>query len=850
MAVAHRLPTDIHPRAYAVQIDADPSWSSFAGVVTMQLEATVSVSVIEMHARDLELSDARLDGEAIDVELIPATETVRFRPSVPVAEGVHTLRVAFRGRPNPGMHGLYVAHDGVERALVSQCEATDARAIFPCFDEPSFKASIEWTVRTTPNVVALANGVLKSVEEDGDYKVWSFAPTPPVSSYLAALTVGPYDASDIRMSNGTPLQVWALSGKASQTAFASEFTERLFPWYEDYFGLPYEYGKYDQVAVPGFDAGAMENVGLVLFRQNLLLMDPGSASWNQEKLIAKVIAHELAHMWFGNLVTMAWWDDLWLNEAFAEWFAHRATDAIAPQYHVWNDFQLDKNRALTDDAMETTHPVWTQVETPSQAIEMFDVITYQKGCAVMRMLERFIGEQAFRAGIRTYMKAFAGRNARGDDLWAHLEAAGSVPVGRMMRSWIEQPGFPLVKLTLEDGATVALEQTRFYSDPKAPKSEQTWNVPVRLRFEDDSGVKVHRAVLTDASERCTLPATGAVRWVYGNADEVGFYRVHHAGSALERLPIDRLSASEQMGLLEDQWSLVRNATLTIDAFVPLVERFAASRDHNVLRTLSERLWTLDRLLTDGGDASAHDAFRRRLRASFRPHLDELGKRPSATETPDSTQRRAVVLHLLGVLAEDPAVIEEARTQAAKEREDARSVDANLAGTYLSIVARFGDASLHALWTDLYKARRASGAAPQDALRYLYTLTSFRPDALTSKTLSYIKDGTIAQEAVGGLLSQLLGSHHGHRLAWRFLKDQWADVRPRIGDMGISRVVEAVGRLPASLRGEVVDFFARTPPQGAERALARALAVMDQYEELRVRATPALLQAVVANAPTE
>lgn len=842
MATAYRLPTAIQPRRYAIEIDADPTWPTFRGVVRMSLEAIEASDYVEMHARDLELADARIDGTPARIEVDAATETVRFTAQERVEPGPLELSVSFAGRPNPGMHGLYLAQDGDEITLATQCEATDARAIFPCFDEPAFKASLEWTVTTTASAVALANGPLRSVDTEPDgRRVWRFAATEPVSSYLAAMTVGPYEAPPATSSNGTPLRVWALAGKQAQTGFAQSFTERLFPWYEEYFGLPYPFAKYDQVAVPGFDAGAMENVGLVLFRQNLLLMDPRSASWNQEKLIAKVIAHELAHMWFGNLVTMSWWDDLWLNEAFAEWFAHKAIHAVAPHYQVWNDFQLDKNRALADDAMPTTHAVWTPVETPAEALEMFDVITYQKGCAVMRMLEAFIGRIPFREGIRSYMKAFAGTNARGDDLWSHLEQASDRPVGQLMRSWVEQPGFPLLSLSMtEDG--VLLEQTRFFSEPGAAACEQLWNVPVTVKYEDDEGIKTHRLVLSQRGQRFEVPSVGAMKWAYGNADEVGFYRVHHVGG-IDRLPVARLRAPEQMGLLEDQWSLVRNDTIGIERFVPMIDAFAASSDHNVLRALADRLATIDRLLRDHADPDVMADFRARLRRGFGPHLTTLGFDPSPGEAQERMQRRAVVLHVLGSLAEDPAVIEQAGVYSERERSDARAVDPNLAGTYLTIAARYGDGALYDAWMATYRQRRRVGAAPQDALRYLYTLSSFRPSALTERTLAAIADGTIPQEAIGGILGQLLASHHGRLPAWRFLRETWSDVRPRVGDMGIFRVVEALGRLPGTERAAVVSFFEGMPPIGAERALARALAGMDQYEELRARTTARLVRAL-------
>jgi puromycin-sensitive aminopeptidase len=844
---AHRLPRAVWPLHYAIDIATDPGRADFAGEVAIQLELRDPVDAIELHAKRLTLSEARLEvGDRAltpQVVLLPEDEAVRLTLPETVPAGPATLTLRFSGAPNPGMHGLYVAQDGADRAVATQCEATDARAIFPCFDEPEFKARLQWTVRTSPDVVALANGPLDSVETVDGEKVWRFAPTEPVSSYLAALTVGRFEGTPETKAGEVPVRVWAIRGKGRQAGFAHGFTEVLIPWYERYFDVPYPYGKYDQVAVPGFDAGAMENVGLVLFRQNLLLMDPGSASWNQEKLIAKVIAHELAHMWFGNLVTMKWWDDLWLNEAFAEWFAHKATHAAAPAYLVWNDFQSDKNRALVDDALPTTHPIYAPVATPGEALEMFDVITYQKGCAVMRMLEHFLGEAPFRTGLRTYMKAFAGKNATGADLWRHLEEASGQPVGALMRSWVEQAGFPMVSVRLEQGV-LHLSQRRFFSSPHASAEDcaQTWNVPMVVRYEDDRGVQEHRLILDRAEATVTLPAQGPVRWCYANSDEIGFYRVRHEGEAAAALlarGADHLSAVEQMGLIEDHWALVRNGGLDVQAFLPVLERFAGSQDHNVMRAVSERLSTLDHLLEEAGEEEVRARLRAKVGALFGPHLEALGYAPREGESQNDRQRRALTIHTLANLGQVAAVISECEAWALEEQSDPRAVDPNLAGTFVGVAARYGDADRYATWARTYKARKEGGAAPQDSLRYLYSLAAFRPEALVAQTLGHLDDGLVPQEAVGSVLSQLLATLHGQQAAWDYLKARWEGLRGRVGDMGLPRVVEATGRLPGSLRADIVDFFRRNPPPGAERALARALENLDQREELKARLVPAL-----------
>jgi len=847
MSRAHRLPQAIWPTHYFIDIATDPERSDFTGQLKVLLDVRESVRCIEMHARRLDLSEVRVYvGETAlipQVELQPDVETVRFTVAEPLPLGIAELRLDFKGEPNPGMHGLYLAQDGADKAVATQCEATDARAIFPCFDEPEFKARLQWTVRTRGDVVALANGPLERTEEFNGEKAWFFSATEPVSSYLAALTVGHFEGTDETLAGDVPVRVWATEGKLSQAAFAHGFTEKLIPWYEQYFDVAYPYGKYDQVAVPGFDAGAMENVGLVLFRQNLLLMDPGSASWNQEKLIAKVIAHELAHMWFGNLVTMKWWDDLWLNEAFAEWFAHKATHVIAPSYLVWNDFQSDKNRALVDDALPTTHPIYTEVATPGEALEMFDVITYQKGCAVMHMLEHFLGEDEFKAGIQSYMKAFSASNATGADLWHHLEQASEQPVGTLMRSWIEQAGFPLVRLAVKEGS-LHLRQQRFYSSPDAPASDkdQTWSVPMVVRFEDDRGMHEHRFILDSACATIDLPAEGSVRWVYGNADEIGFYRVWHEAEAAQMLlrhGAERLSVVEQMGFIEDQWALVRNATQTVQEFLPTLEHFAHSPDHNVMRSVAERLGALVHLLERGDEPEALQAMRGRVAQLFGPALEKLGFEPRADESQNARQRRALCVHTMATLAEHAPTIQECEDWAAKERQDPRTVDPNLAGTFVGVAARFGDEERYAQFSKTYDDRKKGGSAPQDTLRYLYSLAGFRAEDQVRQTLAHLDDGLIPQESTGAVLGQLLASLDAQDLAWNYLQDNWSSLHERVGDMGVSRVVEATGRLQGGRREAIVQFFDENPPKGAERALARALENLDQREELKTRVTPAL-----------
>ena len=856
-ARAYRLPQHIRPVSYHIDLKTDPERADFDGSVEMVLAVQQVTSTITLHARGLSVSEAVVlpaDGGELraQVDTQPERQTVTLGLPAPLPPGTVKARLRFSGQLSPSMHGLYLGTDGVHRAICTQCEATDARAIFPCFDEPEYKAKLQWTLRTGPGVIALANGPLQQKEGSASQQVFRFAATHPVSSYLAAVVVGDLESCPEERVNGIPLRVYVPRGKVAQTGFAQEFTKKLLPFYEEYFDYPYPFGKYDQVAVPGFDAGAMENIGLVLFRQNLLLMDPATASWRQEKLIAKVIAHEFAHMWFGNLVTMRWWDDLWLNEAFAEWMAHRATAAVDPSYEVWADFIEDKSRVLFDDALRSTHPIWTPVQTPEEAIEMFDSITYQKGCAVMRQLENFLGEAPFRDGLRAYMKQFAYGNALGADLWRALEVSSGQPVSTLMHSWVAQSGYPVVDTALgepEDGGTpLQLMQQRFYSEPGVPRSDQLWSIPLVVRYEDDTGPRTHRFICQSQSHKELLPAQGQVRWCYANADEIGFYRQRPDAATLRRLlaaGLGKLSAVEQVGLLEDQWALVRSASSQIAPFLDVLRAYSGVRDHNVIRVLVERLDTVDLLVKDAGDREARKKLRRLVADLFTPHLHELGYTPRPSESQSDVQRRSLVIGALAGIARVPEVIAEAERLAGHEQRDPRSIDPNLAGVLVTVAAKFGDAARYERWVQTFVARKQSGATPQEVARYLHTLSAFRLPELTERTLELIAQGSIPQEAISSVLAQLLYGRHGQDKAWGYFKTHWNELRERVGDMGLSRVVEAVGRLRGTHREDIVSFFQTNPPAGAERALLRALERLDQGELLRQRVTAELLGYLMA-----
>jgi puromycin-sensitive aminopeptidase len=843
---AYRLPHHAVPVQYDIEIDARLDRDTFEGQVHIELALVEACEVIELHARDLTLTEAQV---RIGARTWPGTITVdperevaaiRFAEQLP--PGPATLTVAYGGVLNPLLKGLYRGEDGPEQMLCTQAEETDARSIFPCLDEPAFKARFAYRITTAPDVTVLANGPLIEVtpSADGSSRTWTFAATAPMSTYLVALVIGDLSSTAPETVHGTPIRVWTVRGKERMGTFAHGVTARLLPWYEDYFGVPYHFAKYDQVAVPGFASGAMENSGLVLFRQHLLLADPQTISWEQEKLIALVVAHEFAHQWFGNLVTMQWWDDLWLNEAFAEWIAYKVLDTLNPEYAAWDDFQADKDAVLALDALANTHPIYSPVETPAEATELFDGITYGKGCAVLRMLEHYIGATPFRAGLRTYMQTFGEGNATSRDLWEHLQNAADAPITEIMESWIMQPGYPMLQVGLEEGADAArlrVRQERFYSEPgtdAAPAAR--WQVPLVIRYADDAGTHEARHLLTEAEATIPLPVRGAVRWCYANADGIGFYRQAFDAPLLDRLLAhrDALTAGEQMGLLSDQWALARQGSQPITRFLDVLAALVEAANHHVLAQVVRSLHTVETLLEDSGDEAALARFRGWVGAGFAERLAALGFAPHAGEARNATQQRVAVVDAMVRLARDPAAIREAEAWAAREAADPAAVDPNLAELFVAAAAQFGDAERFEHYVSVYQQRKAAGAAPQETNRYLYQIANFRDPALVARTLDLVDTRVLPQESLGVLLRAMFGQRHAQRPAWAYLAGLGPGLRERLDLWWIGAVIEAAGQIPPDLRDEYAAFYTTHLAGVADMRFARGLETMDQLAAFRAR----------------
>jgi len=844
-----RLAPDVRPSEYDLHLTPDLKAGTFTGEVKIAVHLRKPRQEITLHATELAIARATavVGGEERKAKVVLSraddTATLRFAKKLPA--GDVTLALAFSGKLSRHLRGFYAASAGGVPYAFTQCETADARRILPCFDEPSYKARFRVAVTAATGDTVLSNAPIEREEPaTGGRRTMHFAPTPPLSTYLLALAVGPLEATPPRMLGSVPIRVWHVPGKGHLADFGVEAGYEALRRLEEYFGTAYPYDKLDLVAVPDFEAGAMENAGAVFFRETLLLLDPATVSHQERKRAAEVIAHELAHMWYGDLVTMAWWDDLWLNEAFATWMAYKVVDQWKPEWRMWQGFEHDRAGALGLDALSTTHPIYAPVRSVAEATENFDVITYEKGAAVVRMIEHYLGSDAFREGVRLYMRRHREGNTVAKDLWRALEEASGQEVTRVAQAWIAQAGFPLV--TIGPGGTrgeLKVKQERFFADPRVPAAKRRvrWPVPLVVKWKGGEA----RFLADKATQTIALPNGSAPAWVYGNASAGGFYRVADDAANRAALLADlagALTSVERLALVGDQWALVRSARAGVEGFLEVADALGGEDDHDVLDGLAGPLSLLDEQVVapDGADQAA---LRRWIAGRFGPAFAALGWKAVAGEDDRLRQRRASLLRLVGGVAEEPAVSAQVRTRLDAYLADRSALDANLADPVVGIAARTGDAALY----DRYRAVVAEARTPQERRRFLLSLASFRDPALVARTLAATLTDEIPTQDLAFILMRLFGNSGGRDEAWRFLKKRWTVLRRRIPPLMLSRLVEATPALrdPRYAR-EVRDFFRTHPLPEAARAVRQALEVFRLNVDLRKRTAPALARWLAAH----
>jgi aminopeptidase N len=838
VASAQRLPETVIPTHYRLWFAPDFVTDTFRGTASIDVRLTQETSTFTLHAAELSFSAASVSyaggRQTARATFDAETEMVTLTVFDAVPTGQATIDIVFTGTLNDQLHGFYLSRSNGRKYAVTQLEATDARRAFPCFDEPAFKATFDITLMVDDADVAISNGRLRTDTpgpEPGKHTL-AFDRTPKMSSYLVAMLVGDFVCRDGGVDN-TPIRVCATPDKLALTGFALEAAEQSLSFFNEYFGIAYPFGKMDIIGVPDFAAGAMENVGAITFRESSLLADPARASVGTLRGIASTVSHEVAHQWFGNLVTMRWWDDIWLNEGFATWLAGKPIERWKPE---WNESIADVSetiRALASDSLRTTRAIRTRVDTTDQINEVFDAIAYEKTAAVLRMIERYVGEEPFRRAVSAYLRKFSYGNATGEDFWNEVTRITGKPIDRIMASFVTQLGPPLVTVTarcLDSSTELQIDQSGFPGVQATPATT-TWTFPVC----PETGRVGDPACLLISESRSTMSIPGCPGTPFLNTDSVGYFRSEYDPAAIRAFgdQVDGLSIAERLGLLGDEWAMVRAGRHDIGVYLDLTAAFATVESAAVVSEIASRLAFVSANLVRPAD---QEGFRAWIREHFGPVLEALGIPGGPGDDDDRQRRRATLIRLVGVTGGSAPVQTRARELSLAYLSDPSSVSGTLAPTILQVAAAGGDASLYGL----YMGRLAQlGANPEEYYRFFGSLAFFPDQALGDRTLAFALSPDVRSQDTAALLGGLLGGKRDS--TWAFIKTNWAALTHKLdGFQGLPRIVGSLGNAcTAQAAGDVQAFFAEYPVPRARRALSRALERIESCAAIATRQSPAL-----------
>jgi puromycin-sensitive aminopeptidase len=805
----YRLPTTVTPVHYELAIAPDLETCRFEGTTAITISVHEPVREVVLNAAELELHSAAVTDASgrhqdaavsLDEELERATLTF----ASPLAPGEGNLTLTYTGDINDRLRGFYRStytdQEGNERVIATtQFESADARRAFPCWDEPSLKATFQVSLLVPEGLTALSNtSVARERPADGARWV-DFETTMKMSTYLVAFIVGPLVTTDPVDVDGVPLRVACVPGREPLTSFALEIGAHALRFLADYFAIPYPAGKLDLVALPDFAFGAMENLGCVTFRETALLVDQEHASRLEFERVADVVSHEIAHMWFGDLVTMKWWNGIWLNEAFATFMEVATVDAFRPEWQRWVSFSTERGAAQLTDGLGSTRPIEYEVVSPDDAEGMFDVLTYQKGGAVLRMLETYLGAARFRDGIRLYLDRHRYGNTETTDLWDAIEEATGEPVRAIMDSWIFQGGYPVVSVS----ASGELSQSRFRYVPGP--SDQQWEVPVLARRL--SGGDPSRLLLSGPTAQ--LPVEAGPDPVVVNAGGWGFFRTRYEASAFNTLisRLTSLDALERFNLVSDTWASVLGGVEDLGGFLDLVGLLGAERDPNVWEAATDGLGTCYRTLRAPGP------FATWVRELLGGVFATLGWDPSPGESEGVARLRGVLTQALGTTGEDPSV-----RSTARQLHAAGTASPDLLTPIVAVIAWTGTPDEY----EMFWERIRTATTPQDEVRYLYRLPLFPSEELLLRTLDATLDEIRAQNG-SFTIAFALSNRVAGRAAWAWLTEHWDDVLKRLPENSRGRMLEGVVRLTDPDMLEATSaFLADHPLPNARLQVAQLL----------------------------
>ena len=852
-----KLPKEVQPTRYALRIEPDLEKLTFTGSAIIWIEVKKPVTKLVLNALELEIASVTVDGRPLpkkSIRMEAKEQTLTLDLPNELKAGSWQLAIRFSGRINPQGQGLFYAsyqEKGTNKKkmmLGTQFEATDARRMFPCWDEPTFRASFQLTAVLPKNFVAVSNMPIEQerpvVAGGGDpgtaeTKEVRFAKTPSMSSYLLVLCAGELDAIEAK-EHGVQLRVFATKGKAEMGRYALESAAKILDYYNDYFGVPYPLPKLDLIAVPGGFGGAMENWGGITFYESALLFNPEVSSIETKQDIFAVVAHEMAHQWFGNLVTMAWWDNLWLNEGFASWMGTKCTDHFNPEWNEWfrRNVQRDPSRrigfskdiAMQSDARSTTHPVQHPVATEAEAGNAFDEITYRKGGAIIRMIESFLGEDVFRDGIRKYITAHSYSNTTTTDLWQALGDASGKPIGEIARGWTEQPGFPLVQVE-RAGSRIKLSQERFTVHFANPPPG-AWQVPLTYATEAQGGSKSFLLRETRAELPDELASDRAIKFNVSNA---GYYRVQYDETSWKLLlgQVEKFSQADRVDLLTDAWAFVEANRRPLSHYLELVNLMLKDDQLAVYDQVIDTFAFINRLLAED---AARPHFQLKARTLLRPAFDRVGWEPKTGEPLERALLRTSLIRGLGVL-DDSDIVAGCRARFERYLKNRASVSPDLRPVIFRVVGRYADAKT---WEKLHQLGLKTTSVEEK--QYLYgALASAVDPSLLPQTMAIALTDELTASRAAFLLPFAARYGEHPELVWEFAQAHMKALLAKQDALGIDSFAPGLFTFYAEPeKAELLEKYAKENlPPAASRAVAKAVEEIGFRAEFKARLIPQL-----------
>jgi alanyl aminopeptidase len=796
-----RLAGDVVPVRQQVTLKLDADQTAYTGSTTMELKVLKQTGSFRLHAEEMTLESVVLTGPsgpvAVTHEKGPIGLTT-FAAAAPLAPGAYTLSITFANEFGTRATGLYRVQAGGLSYLFTQFEAEDAREAFPCFDEPDYKIPFRVTLSVPDKHVAVTNTPVESETKEAGWRTIRFRETKPLPTYLIAIATGPMDVVPIPGMR-VPGNVVTPRGQGHLAARAVAYTPKILAAMERWFGSPYPFEKLDLIAIPEYWPGAMENPGAITFRDLLLLFDDAAASTAQKRTLARITAHELAHMWFGDVVTMKWWDDLWLNESFADWAGDKITDQVFPEFQVALTEMEDTQEIMQTDARPSTQPIRRPVKADTHKFEQLGV-AYNKGKAVLSMFERWVGEEKFRQGVLAYIKANAWDNATADDLWRSLSEVSGVELSPAMETFLVQNGVPSIQVEPLDQGRVRLTQTRFLNHGVTAEPRE-WRIPVTLRYPGGGDMPQTTTVLLKSpSEVIQLPGGRTPEWIFPDADGAGYYRWSVPEPMLGNLAENAgevLNARERIAFLGNLASLLEAGTVGGDEYLRTLQQFAADPEPQVISYLAS---LLEKVKLAFVPEEAEDEFAVYVRRTLGPALERFGMAPKAGEPEAVALLRPRLLAWMGDDGRDARVLDYAERVTNEYMKNPASVDPALAGAALRLAAIRGDRKLF----DAYRQHADAPRTPDDRGRYLSACGYFRKPELMKEALGMVTSGTIRGNEMFGIITGLGETPSGRALRYAYVVQNYDAI---------------VGRLPAEMKTFMPMFAAGCEADRLEEARA-------------------------------